>query len=832
MLDTAVILLAVALLLVVVGAIQPVATRVRLPPTVLLAGFGIVIGAASSLLPRGMLDGAEGFFSGLRISSETIIYVFLPLLVFEAGITSDVRRILEDAAPILLLAIIATLVTTAAIGLALWPLAGLPLVVCLLLGAVVATTDPAAVIAIFRDVGAPARLTRLVEGEALLNDAAAIALFVVLLGMITAGHDPDVAAGSREFTLSFLGGAIAGFAAGRILLVSIGWLGGDRLAEASLTVALAYLAFITAERVFHVSGVVTVLAAGMTVSALGRARISPYNWAFLGDLWEQIAFWARSLVFVLASILVPRLLVDMDRHDVVLCAVLIGAAFAARLFVLFGLLPPLSYFKLTQPINTAYRLAIAWGGLRGALTLALALAVSENRTLDPNIRHFVAVLATGLVLFTLLVSGTTLRPVIRVLGLNRLNPRDRMLRDQVLALAYEEVCEAVRDTAKQYSLSDRAVRETVDPYQTWIREAGARDTDAAGLTGRMRLGTALLALANQERALVLEAWSQRTVAAGAVQMLLRNADVLIEGARSDGRLGYERSAKAALSFRFGFRVAYFLYRRFGLARFLADRLGQRFEVLLFSRLLITELIGFTGRRLHPIFGAKVAALARQILKSRLEATTAAVEALRSQYPDHAAALETQFLRDSAARREMGRYQALFEEGLIAREIYDDLRRSVDEARQGDHRPRFDLRLDTGELIGRLDLLSGLDADQLARVQRLLRPQFTVPNERILRIGDRADAVYFIASGAVEVRLPGAQRIQLGTGAFFGEMALLTNQPRRADVVALTFCRLLVLSRADFEKFMADNPDARAEINRVAQARLEMNRRGLATAAEG
>jgi len=79
---------------------------------------------------------------------------FCRFLVFEAGIVSDVRRILEDAAPILLLAIVATLVTTAAIGFALWPLAGVPLVDCLLLGSVVATTDPAAVIAIFRDVGA------------------------------------------------------------------------------------------------------------------------------------------------------------------------------------------------------------------------------------------------------------------------------------------------------------------------------------------------------------------------------------------------------------------------------------------------------------------------------------------------------------------------------------------------------------------------------------------------------------------------------------------------------------------------------------------------------
>jgi CPA1 family monovalent cation:H+ antiporter len=830
MLDVALVLLAIALLLVVAGGIQPLAARLSLPPPVLLAIFGIAIGTVSSLVPKSALDGAAQLFQGLPITSETIIYVFLPLLVFEAGVTSDVRRILEDAAPILLLAIVATLVTTAAIGFALWPLAGVPLVVCLLLGSVVATTDPAAVIAIFRDVGAPARLTRLVEGEALLNDAAAIALFVVLLAMIVSGREPNVGVGAREFTIAFLGGGALGVVAGRVLLYAIAWLRGDRLAEASLTVALAYLAFIAGERLLHVSGVVTVLAAGLTVSALGRARITPYNWAFLGDLWEQIAFWARSLVFVLASILVPRLLLNMDWHDVVLTGVLIAAALAARLFVLFLLLPPLSYFNLTQPIGTPYKLAIAWGGLRGALTVALALAVSENRALDPQVQHFVAVLATGLVLFTLLVSGTTLRPVIRLLGLDRLSPRDRVLRDQVLALAYQEVCEAVRETARQYALSETAVSETVGPYESWISTAGARDDGEPTLTGRARLAVALLALANQERALVLEAWSQRTAPASAVQLLLRNADALIEGTRAAGRLGYKRGAKAALSFQLGFRLAYQLYKRLGMARFLANRLGERFEVLLFTRLLITELIGFTGRRLHPIFGQEIAELTKAILTERLEATIAAVEALRHQYPDHAAALETQFLRQSAARREMGRYQSLFEEGLIAREIYDDLRRSVDEARRGENQPRFDLGLDTSRLIGRLDLLAGLDEQQLARVQRLLRPRFTVPNEYILREGERADAVYFVASGAVEVRLAG-HNIQLGTGDFFGEMALLTRQPRRADVMALTYCRLLVLGKADFEKFMAENPDARAEINRVAQARLEMNRRGLATAAE-
>ena len=188
MIDTAFVLLVIAALLIVVAACQPVAARLRLPPTVLLGAVGVALGALPAVLSglgwSGPTDAFADMFADLPVSSATYIYVFLPLLVFEAGIATDVRRMMEDAAPILLLAIIATLVATAIIGLALWPLAGVPLVVCLLLGAIVSTTDPAAVIAIFRDVGAPARLTRLAEGEALLNDAAAIVLSTVLFGVI------------------------------------------------------------------------------------------------------------------------------------------------------------------------------------------------------------------------------------------------------------------------------------------------------------------------------------------------------------------------------------------------------------------------------------------------------------------------------------------------------------------------------------------------------------------------------------------------------------------------------------------------------------------------
>jgi CPA1 family monovalent cation:H+ antiporter len=826
MLDIVLLLAVLATLLVVVAVSQPVAVRLKLAPVVLLAVIGVAIGAVSIVLVHTPLSARfgdlAGLFANLPVGAETFIYVFLPLLVFEGAITADVRRILEDAAPILMLAVVATVVCTAVVGFALWPIAGLPLVVCLLLGSVVATTDPAAVIAVFRDVGAAARLTRLVEGEALLNDAAAIVMFTVLLGEIVSGRQPDFFVGEEQFLLSFFGGAALGLLAGRALLQLIPWTRDDRLAEATLTLALPYLVFIAAEHVLHVSGVVAVLCAGLTVSASGRSRITPYNWSFITDLWAQIAFWAHSLVFVLASILVPKLLLDMQFHDLVLIAALIVAVFAARLLVLFLLLPLLSLAKLTQPISTAYKLAIAWGGLRGALTLVLALAVTENPALKPEVQRFVAVLATGLVLFTLLVNGTTLRAVIHLLRLDRLSPIDQALRDRVLALSYTEVAETIRSTAHEHDISPTALASALAPYEAGIAAAHSQGRDEAGLTDHQRLAIGLVALGNQERMLALEIMAERAASPVTVQALLRNAEALGEGARSGGRLGYKRSAEAALAFPFSFAAAYFFYRRFGIVRFLADRLGDRFEMLLVTRLLIQELMAAHAVRSRSIFGERVVELIDSILKVRLKRTTAALDALRRQYPQYAAALEARFLRQSALRREMGRYDALFQEGLIAPEIYEDLKGSVEDTQSRATRPRFDLGLDTRELIGRLDLFADLNDQQLERVQKLLRPRFAVPRELIVREGDQGDACYFIASGAAEVALRD-RRIPLGSGDLFGEMALLTGMTRQADVVAMTYCRLLVLRKVDFDRFMQDNRDIRLAIHKIAASRSSMNR---------
>ena len=318
--DIILVLAVFAALLVLVALSQPVAERLRLAPVVLLAAIGAAIGAVSTLLTHEQLSQQTGeivrLFADLPIGSEVFIYVFLPLLIFEAALTTDVRRVLDDAAPILLLAVIATLVAAAIVGLALWPLAGQPLVVCLLLGAVVSTTDPAAVIAHFprrRRAGAPDASGRgRVTAQRRIGDPG-------LHGAARHHRQRTRAAsrrrGDRVLRLVLRRARRSVSLQGALTLTLTGWTRDNPLAEATLTLALAYLSYIIADRLLHVSGVVATLAAGMTVSAFGRTRIDPRNWSYLAGVWSQVAFWAHSLVFLLASILVPRLLVDLKIHD-------------------------------------------------------------------------------------------------------------------------------------------------------------------------------------------------------------------------------------------------------------------------------------------------------------------------------------------------------------------------------------------------------------------------------------------------------------------------------------------------------------------------------------
>jgi CPA1 family monovalent cation:H+ antiporter len=813
--------LVIASFLVLISLVQPAAERLHLPYTVLLAFVGVAVGAVSSFLLYTPListfDDIVAPVVNLPFSSSTFLGVFLPILLFHAALNIDLREIAEDAAPILALAILAVVAAAAAIGFGL-SLVSVPLTVALLLGAIVATTDPAAVVAIFREVGAPPRLIRLVEGESLLNDAAAIVLFGLLLEMLTEGAHPSLAAGLLRFAEAFFGGILLGAVGGRLFGAILPYLGGSRTAEMTLSVALPYIVYVLGDEVLDVSGVVAVVGAGLTGGALARIRLLPANWHYLRQVWEQIGFWAGSLIFVTASTLVPRLLAGMAWHDLLLLAILIAAALASRVGVLLGILPLLSALRLSQKISAAYKVAIAWGGLRGAVTLALALSVTENAQIDPGIKAIVAVLATGFVLFTLLVNGLSLRPMIRLLKLDRLSPLDAAVRDKVLALSLAEVRDDVSRVAQEYAIPPAVASGVTEDYDRRIDVLASSPDFEQAISDQDRIRIGLVALANQERRIILDHHAQRTVSGAAIERLLRNTNRILDAAKAEGRVGYNRAARALLEFSRGFRVANLLHRMVRRDGPLQRQISIRFETLLVRRLALDELTRFADSRLRALLGERVADLLGEMIVSRAAATARALDALPLQYPEHAAALERRFLNQSGLRLQISRYHDLYDEGLIGRELFEDLEREHAAARTLSAKlPPLDLGLQTEELIGSFDMFAGLAQAELKALVRLFRPRLLVPGELVLRKGQRGSEMFFISSGAVEVVLRG-KRVRLGSGDFFGEMALLSGRPRQADCVALGFCRVLVLSAADLNRFLDAYPGAKAEIDRIAQQR--------------
>jgi CPA1 family monovalent cation:H+ antiporter len=824
--SVATVTLVIASFLVLIALVQPAAERLRLPYTVLLAFVGIAVGGTASFLLHSPLmtlfDDLVSPIVNLPVSASIFLVVFLPPLLFHAALTIDVREIAQDAAPILTLAILAVFAAAGAIGISL-SCAGVPLMVALLLGAIVATTDPAAVVAIFRDVGAPPRLNRLLEGEALLNDAAAIVLFGFLVDVIAGGGHPGIGEMLGRFVEEFLGGVLLGFVAGRVFGAALPYLRGSRAAEVTLSIGLPYIVYLLGDEVFAVSGVVGVAAAGLTAGAVGRVRLTPDNWEYLEKTWEQTGFWAGSLIFLIASTLVPKLLSTTEPHDVLLLLIVVAAALLSRAAVLFGVLPVLRALRLSQHISAPYKLAITWGGLRGAVTLALALAVTENNLIDPETKNFVAVLATGFTLFTLLVNGLTLNPVIRLLGLNRLSPLNQAVRDKVLALSLSDVRDAVFRTAIESRIPSAAAQSAAAFYERRIGELDGLPTLQGAVSQDDRIRIGLVALTNRERRLLLDHHAQHTVSGTAIERLLHNTTLILDGARTEGLSGYTRAAAALLGFTRGFRIAHMLHRRFGIAGPLQRDVSIRFEMLLTRRLTLDALALFARERLPALLGIEVATSLQEVVAERARATARALDALRLQYPDHAEALETRFLEQSGLRQLLVRYQDLFEEGLINGEVLHNLEGEYGPALSAARLPPLDLGLKTDELIAKFSLFAGLAPNELKALIRLFRPRLLVPDEVVIRKGERGRGMYFLSSGAVEVILPN-ERVRLGSGEFFGEMALLDNRPRAADVVSMGYGVVLVLGAADFQNFLSLYPHVKAEIETTAKARGRVSER--------
>lgn len=823
--DIALLTAIIAGLFVVIGLAEPLAARLRLPYSVILATLGTLIGAAAIFFLRTDLTDAlnpvaESILA-LPIRSNVFLYVFLPTLIFQVTLGMNVRRMLDDWVPILTLAVVAVIVATLTIGYALALVSDLPLVVCLLVGSIVSTTDPSAVVGIFRSISAPRRLARIIEGESLLNDAAAIALFGLFMGYVMLGvPDPGLSQAVRSFPMLFIGGSLAGFVTSRLAVALMAMVARFELAQLSISVAVPYIAYIGAEQMLGASGVIAVVAAGLTLNIIGPGRLSPPLWQNLREVWDLLAHWAGALIFILAALLIPRLLQDTRPHDFALILVVVVAAIAARALVLFGLMPLLTAMKMSPRVEPRYRVAILWGGLRGAVTLALALAVTESLRVPVETKRVVGILATGFTLFTLLVQGTTLRWVIGRLGLDKLSPLDVALSNQVIAVALQSVREEVARVTENYDLPREIVRSEAKRFAQRLDEAveRAEAEDNTQILDRDRVTLGLIALAAYEREVILARFRERAISGRLSERMLSDADRLIEGARTGGRTGYQRAARRSLRYGTAFRVAAFLHNWLRLSAPLARLNADRFEILLAKRLILRDLSGFLESRIRRIHGRRVADLLHELVNRRVEAVETAIEGLRLQYPGYAEKLERRFIRRTALRLEEREYNAMREDGLIGTELHTALMQDIARRRaETEGRPRLDLALRKEELVRQFPLFADLDEAELRRLTRALRTRYYNAGKVILRKDSASRAVYFVASGAVEQEVAGHTR-RLGPGEMFGQMGVLSKRPRRTEVRAITLTSVLELDEDAFRRVLKRSPALRQAVRDSVSAK--------------
>jgi len=821
--DIVTLITVVVSLFVIIGLAEPLEARLRLPYTVILAVLGVMIGASATFFLRTDLTDALNPVAeailGLPIRSNIFLYLFLPTLLFQATLGMNLRRMLDDWVPILVLAVVAVVVATLSVGYALSWTSALPLAACLLIGAIVSTTDPSAVVSIFRSISAPRRLARIIEGESLLNDAAAIALFGLFMGFVTLGMpDPTLGDALARFPLLIVGGALTGWLVARVSVWAMALFARYDRAQISISVALPYLAYIGAEQSVGASGVVAVVAAGLTLNLMGPGRLPPASWANLREVWDLLAHWAGALIFILAALLIPRLLEEVQLSDFILLGVVILAATAARVAILFGLMPLLSVLRLSPVVERPYRAAILWGGLRGAVTLALALAVTESVRIPLEVKRLVGILATGYTLFTLIVQGTTLRMVIRRLGLNRLSPLDEALSRQVVAVALQTVRENVASTTEKYELTRDIVRAEAKRFGLRLDGSVKAAEESAEILDRDRITLGLIALAGGERDTILINMREQTISSRMSEQVLSIADRLIEGARTGGRSGYRRAAMQSVAYGPLFRIASFLHSRLHISLPLARMTADRFEILLSQRFILHDLGGFINGRILRIHGRRVADLLGDLLTRRIEAVETALEALRLQYPGYAEELERRFIRRTALRLEEREYTVMREDGLIGAELYTALMQDVVEKRAAaEGRPHLDLALQRSDLVRQFAIFSDLDDATLKQLGRVLRTRYVNAGDLVTARNSAPKGVFFIASGAVELK-SGGQSWRLGRGEMFGQMAILTKRPFRAEVRALAPPTLLVMDEARFRRLLARSTALQRAVQTSAEKR--------------
>jgi CPA1 family monovalent cation:H+ antiporter len=505
----------------VATAVALAARRFKAPYTVALVAAGVLLGSVRAFDPP-------------HLTKELLYAVFLPGLLFEAAFHLEFRKFWRNklaihalAIPGLGAAVALTAVILAPAADALHFVHGFTLLHGAVFAALIAATDPIAVVALFKSLGAPKRLATLVEGESLLNDGTAVVVFTLILAVAN-GRSMSAGAAAIDFARVVGGGAIIGIAIGFAISKVIQQV-DEAMIEITLTSIAAYGSFALAEQ-FHFSGVIATVMAGMVCGNYAtRTGMSPATRIAVESFWEYVAFALNSIVFLLIGFEVRLSELVASWKPILLAYVAVTLARAVVIFAVTALLRP-----TRERIPWKWATVLTWGGLRGGLSMVLALALPQE---FPH-RSLLVTMTFGVVLLSIVLQGLSMSPLLRRLGVvGGRAARVGYERERGLLRASRAAREVIEEMRAHGATNPGVLDELKREYETKAAEAEARmralHLDDAELRSEEELLVRRQLLTAEKDALLGEI-RRGQLSTEAAEQLLRDIDARLITLEGDG----------------------------------------------------------------------------------------------------------------------------------------------------------------------------------------------------------------------------------------------------------------------------------------------------------
>lgn len=511
----------------IIGAIlKSLLKHSRLPYTVGLFAIGIISGVMNRTgVFQSLPELHDAVSSVANINPDLILYLFLPILIFDAAYELNLHIFKKTLANATLLSapglIICMLLTGALMmgvatfipGFESWTWA-----FALMFGALISATDPVAVVALLHELKTSKRFSTLVDAESLLNDGTGIVCFMLFFGAYAAEeatHASPVITFIREVGLSTL----LGFLLARIVIWFITRINSEEMVQNSVIILAAYLTFILSQYYLGVSGVIALVAFGLTVTYIGKPRLKPQVNTFMEHFWELLTYIANTLIFILVGVVIAEK-VDFSWGALgVLILIYIALNFIR--FAMIMLLYPVMK-RLGYGLTRRESVILTWGGLRGALAMILALMVSYTPAIPEDIRSQILFFTAGIVTLTLCINATTMRALLNRLGLTHV-PSARTMLAYRIEKSIRENSEKYLEGLKKRDALEGANWHKVESYMTAQPQEPAKNPQNKAMLPEIRLR-----VLDKEKAICREIYEEGVISKPVFLRLMNSLDELYD----------------------------------------------------------------------------------------------------------------------------------------------------------------------------------------------------------------------------------------------------------------------------------------------------------------